>query len=185
MTECPHCMPAAGQEIPLRDGRTVCIRPVRPTDGPLFYGYFDGLSAQSRDFMHGWTNINGPEHAEPTAQKAATDDHCALMVVTNETPEQMIAYCWIDGLKNMEIPMLGIGIIDAYHEAGLGKVLMRRTLAYARELGVPRVQLGVFADNARAMHVYEKVGFRAEPSLPPKVFDGRTEIYMVVETAKI
>jgi RimJ/RimL family protein N-acetyltransferase len=47
---------------------------------------------------------------------------------------------------------------------------------------VPPIQLGVFEDNARGSHVYEKVGFRLGPALRAEVFDGRTEVYMVAET---
>jgi ribosomal protein S18 acetylase RimI-like enzyme len=80
------------------------------------------------------------------------------------------------------MPMLGIGIIDAYHEAGLGRVLLRTMMAFAGEMGYPQIRLGVFTDNARAVHVYRKVGFVDDPSMPAKDFDGRTELYMVAET---
>ena len=41
--------------------------------------------------------------------------------------------------------------------------------------------LGVFADNRRAIHVYESVGFQLDPAFPARDFDGRSELYMVVE----
>lgn len=167
--------------IILRDGREVRIRPVQSGDTELFLDYFDGLSPESRDFMHGWEHLGGRQQAESFAHSVQSPDHCAAMA-TAGMPERMVGYCWIDGVQSMTIPMLGIGLIDAYHEIGLGSHLLRWMIAHAGTLGIARVQLGVFSDNARAMHVYEKAGFRSDPSLPPKIFGARTEVYLVVDT---
>ncbi|CUX27425.1 GNAT family N-acetyltransferase [Rhizobium oryzihabitans] len=54
---------------------------------------------------------------------------------------------------------LGIGILPPHRDRGLGARLMRRALDAARELGLHRVELCVHADNARAIALYEKIGF--------------------------
>jgi ribosomal protein S18 acetylase RimI-like enzyme len=176
--------PAAGTTRALRlaDGRFVWIRRVRPSDAPLFETYFPGLLEQSRDYMHGWSGPQActPEHAQALAARAASGDHVAVAVLAPGLGgERMVGYCWIDGLAGDDVPMLGIGITDDYHEVGLGKRLLRLMLAEAGRLGFERVQLGVWQDNARALHVYEAVGFRPIPDRPAKVYDGRVELYMI------
>ncbi|UWU15708.1 GNAT family N-acetyltransferase [Rhizobium sullae] len=57
---------------------------------------------------------------------------------------------------------LGMGIIPAHRGQGLGLRLMETTLKQARECGIRRVELSVHADNARAIRLYEKVGFVSE-----------------------
>ena len=177
------------QRIRLNDGRTVRVRHARATDTELFLRFFAGLSAKKRDFMHGWSGAGActQEHAESLAAKTQGDDHCALVVLDRAPPhERIVGYCWIDGLGNNDpIPMLGIGVIDEYHEVGLGKSLLRLMIDQARTLGLDRIQLGVWADNPRAIHVYQSVGFETDPAIPAKDFDGRTEIYMVVATERI
>ena len=42
-------------QIRLLDERTVRVRPAWKSDAELFVVFFAGLSARSRDFMHGWT----------------------------------------------------------------------------------------------------------------------------------
>ncbi len=170
------------EQVPLRDGRSVDIRAGRADDGDRFLRFFDGLSAQSRDFMHGWTQACSPEFAGQLAARATAADHRAIVAVAEG---QIVGYCWIDGLHVNDMPMLGIGIIDAYHEAGLGRVLLRLMVEWAGELGAKQVRLGVFTDNARGIHVYRKVGFVDDPTMPAKVFDGRTELYMAVDTAAV
>jgi len=176
------------QGVRLNDGRTVRVRHARGSDTELFLGFFAGLSAKSRDFMHGWSGDKActREHAESLAAKTHADDHCAQVVLVRAPPhERIVGYCWIDGLGNNDaIPMLGVGVIDEYHKVGLGKALLRLMIDQARASGMDRVKLGVWADNLRAIHVYESVGFRTEPAIPAKNFDDRTELYMVVETEK-
>jgi ribosomal protein S18 acetylase RimI-like enzyme len=138
--------------------------------------------------MHGWSADTActPEHAEAVTAKTHADDHCALVLLDRAPPhERIVGYCWIDGLGNKDaIPMLGIGIIDEYHEVGMGKALLLLMIEQARMLGLDRIKLGVWADNPRAIYVYQGVGFQTEPTLPAKEFDGRAEIYMVVATGR-
>jgi isopenicillin-N N-acyltransferase-like protein len=176
-----HSLPEE-RDLRLRDGRTVSFRPVRPDDGEMFHGFFSGLSAQSRDFMHGWSGLHSREHGESLALKVRCSDHYAVIAVPAGTAERIAGYCWLDGVHTADMPMLGIGIVDEFHEVGLGRLLLRTMIDHARRLGWPRLRLGVWADNARALHVYRSVGFQEDPSKPPRDFNGRTELYLVVET---
>ncbi|ANS75073.1 hypothetical protein AWM70_11045 [Paenibacillus yonginensis] len=46
---------------------------------------------------------------------------------------------------------------------GYGQEAMRRMVEYGfRELGLHRIHLGVYSFNPRALHVYEKIGFKHE-----------------------
>ncbi|MGV1949533.1 GNAT family N-acetyltransferase [Agrobacterium vitis] len=58
--------------------------------------------------------------------------------------------------------VLGMGIIDGYRGAGLGKRLIETTLAASWAIGLHRVELDVHADNDRAIRLYESVGFVRE-----------------------
>ena len=56
---------------------------------------------------------------------------------------------------------LGIAITAKKQNAGLGQEAVRAVVEYAMDqLDLNRVFLKVFPDNARAIHVYEKCGFR-------------------------
>ncbi|MGK6312489.1 N-acetyltransferase family protein [Neorhizobium sp. DT-125] len=57
---------------------------------------------------------------------------------------------------------LGMGIVPAHRDKGLGRRLITATLDAARTLGLHRVELDVHADNPRAIALYEKVGFVRE-----------------------
>jgi ribosomal protein S18 acetylase RimI-like enzyme len=168
--------------IQLRDGRMVRLRLAQPGDAALFKGYYDGLSAKSRDFMHGWTGLDPVRHGELLALKTRSSDHVAIVVSVATAAEKIIGYCWLDGLVGQPIPMLGIGINDDFHKTELGRILLRTILSLAKQAGISLVRLGVWTDNSRAMHLYRSVGFNDDPRMPTRDFDGRTELYMVAET---
>lgn len=57
---------------------------------------------------------------------------------------------------------LGMGVLPAYRGRGLGRRLVQTTLKAAQETGFVRIELDVYEDNARAIALYEKVGFARE-----------------------
>jgi RimJ/RimL family protein N-acetyltransferase len=57
---------------------------------------------------------------------------------------------------------LGMGLLPAYRGRGLGRTLLDATLAQAFRSGFVRVELDVRADNARAIALYDRVGFVRE-----------------------
>jgi len=57
---------------------------------------------------------------------------------------------------------LGMGIVPSYRGRGLGLKLINATVAQARKDGFVRIELFVHSDNARAIALYDKVGFVRE-----------------------
>jgi len=172
----------AYRQLRLRDGRKVYARAVQASDADLLVAYFDAVSQENRDFMHGF-RFNR-ENAE--AITADPDDNAwrRVVVVDRAEPgERIVGYSWITPTRETpeRKPFLGIGLVDEFTNAGLGQALLRLMIRDAGQvLGLARLWLGVWADNPRAIRAYEAVGFRQDPEMPPKDFDGRKELYMVV-----
>lgn len=57
---------------------------------------------------------------------------------------------------------LGMGVLPDYRGRGIGESLLRACLAKARTRGITRVELAARADNARAIRLYERLGFVRE-----------------------
>jgi RimJ/RimL family protein N-acetyltransferase len=69
---------------------------------------------------------------------------------------------------------LGMGIVPAYRGRGLGLRLVQAVLDEARRSGFVRIELDVHADNARAIALYERIGFVREGVARDAVFvDGQ------------
>lgn len=55
----------------------------------------------------------------------------------------------------------GIVITEKMQDKGYGKEALKRSVEYGfNDLGLSRIFLGVYADNPRAIHVYEQCGFK-------------------------
>ena len=77
----------------------------------------------------------------------------------------------------------GISILKEYCNQGLGKYMLDIALDQAKKNGFEQVELGVFEDNLRAIHLYEKCGFE-KVGIQPRAYklkDGtyRNEIQMM------
>jgi RimJ/RimL family protein N-acetyltransferase len=71
---------------------------------------------------------------------------------------------------------LGMGLLPAWRGRGLGARLLDAALAGAAEIGITRVELEVFASNARAIALYERRGFvREGTKRGARVLDGVTD----------
>jgi RimJ/RimL family protein N-acetyltransferase len=60
---------------------------------------------------------------------------------------------------------LGMGLLPEWRNRGVGRRLLEATLAQARRSGFKRVELDVYADNPRAIALYEKAGFVREGTI--------------------
>lgn len=77
----------------------------------------------------------------------------------------------------------GISIRENVCGLGLGTIMLREVIEQAGHTGFEQLELEVFADNPRAIHLYEKMGFQRLGVLPRacKLKDGtyRDEIQMI------
>ena len=62
--------------------------------------------------------------------------------------------------------MLGISLKDGFRDAGIGQEMMKELDIHARRLGIEYLALEVYGINERAIHVYEKMGYKKIGAYP-------------------
>ena len=62
--------------------------------------------------------------------------------------------------KRAHVAQFGIFICDGYRNLGLGTAITKEFSEIAKKRGFEILQLSVFANNTRALHVYKKCGFK-------------------------
>ncbi len=86
-------------------------------------------------------------------------------------------------LKCRHRGMFGISIRQEFCDCGLGSLMLGECLKIAKSTSFEQIELGVFVDNVRARHLYEKIGFKQVGIMPRafKLKDGtfRDEVHMV------
>ena len=57
---------------------------------------------------------------------------------------------------------LGMGVLKEYRRQGIGTRLLEKAITEAKECGLERIELDVYASNTPAINLYEKWGFNHE-----------------------
>lgn len=70
--------------------------------------------------------------------------------------------------RSKHAAVLGVTIKGTYREEGIGKALMEILIDGAKTLNLRMLELGCFANNPRALHLYEKFGFKEVGRIPGK-----------------
>lgn len=86
-------------------------------------------------------------------------------LVAVDSDGRVVGWCDIErrGAEGFRhVGRLGIGLLEAARGRGLGRRLMWEAVEAARRHGIERVELEVFASNARAIALYESLGFQRE-----------------------
>ncbi len=80
---------------------------------------------------------------------------------------------------------LGIAALKEYRGLGIGLEMMKTLVREGRKAGLKTVQLEVFENNAQAIHVYEKAGFRRVGRVPKKIRRGSRFIDAVLMATEL
>jgi GNAT superfamily N-acetyltransferase len=101
---------------------------------------------------------------KPTAHwlHALAEPACSChSLLVAEDAKQVVGWCRIfpgEDAGTRELT-LGVGLLPAYRDRGVGTALVRQSLEWARDAGHGQVRLTTHPDNARAIHVFTRCGF--------------------------
>jgi len=179
-------------------GLALTCRPITPQDHLLLGAYFLNLSETTRD-------LYGPHPFD----QATADQLCAeinyadtirlIATIPNAALEKVIAYFILQlGVPPAEIEryaqtnialdpqadcLVAPSVADAYQNQGVGSPVMRHVFEVARRLGRKHIVLlgGVYVTNERAVHYYQKAGFRTVGTFIAPWASGRVSYDMVLE----
>lgn len=143
----------ADKVLQTRSGTEIRVRPLRQGDGPLLQTFNARLSAATRNRF---------------LPHAYDDDTVARVIARAESGEDRVyialagdavaGYFFLWEFKD-PVPVLGIGIADAYHGQGLGPTFMEFLIEDAKAAGRDGIELTTVPGNERAFALYRKVGF--------------------------
>lgn len=141
-------------------GPPVVFRPLEITDGPLLADFYATLG--ERDKIYFAPHPLDDEYAEQAARGAA-DPHRMTIVATQMCDEcgqtLLLGYIFITERGPGEPWWLGICVRTGYRNHGIGRNLFQHLFAVARAAGVESIGLNMHRENARALHLYQSMGF--------------------------
>ena len=140
----------------MSESRTkVTVRFFNDADVARIPAFFEGVSEASRHFFH--PHSFDREAVAEIAEGIRDPDSVHVGAFSGE---KLIGHVWYARKGGKPYPGLGIGIVDAFHNQGIGKRLMQRIEGIARERGERGLSLSCYPENHRALRVYAKQGYR-------------------------
>lgn len=92
--------------------------------------------------------------------RAESDREVMLLAVVND---KIVATAGISAVGNKHKVRhraeFGINVVKEYWGLGIGKAMMKACVQCAKNAGYQQLELEVVADNQRAFHMYQSIGF--------------------------
>jgi acyl-CoA synthetase (NDP forming)/GNAT superfamily N-acetyltransferase len=151
-------------QVVLRDGSTVCVRPVETTDREGLLSFLEGMSIESRwlRFFTAGADLHGT--AKWAAEAASR--HGVGLVATTGDPPTIVAHAAYEPLDG-DRAEVAFEVADALRGHGLGTILMAHLAAVARGDGVSQLVADVLPENRRMLEVFREAGFPTEVTPTP------------------
>ncbi|RBP44502.1 RimJ/RimL family protein N-acetyltransferase [Roseimicrobium gellanilyticum] len=137
------------------------VRPIQVADIPDFHRVLDGV-CRERKYL---AMLEAPplEGTESFVRNNVQMDHPQFIALVNG---QLAGWC--DALPGesthgtAHIGHLGMGVAKPFRRQGLGAKLMHAVLDKARDKGMVKIELEVYASNTGAVTLYQRFGFEEE-----------------------
>lgn len=152
------------KDIILKNGETCRIRRMEKADAQALLDYFATVCGET-DFLSfgpGEFGIN-LEQEEEFIEEQGKQKNCLSLLA--EVQGKIIATLNFRGGKRprmVHVGDFGICVSREYWGYGIGAALIQTLIDWSREAGIRKINLGVRTDNACAIHLYKKLGFKEE-----------------------
>jgi len=154
-------------ELPGISGERIVVRRLGEGDGPALQRFNAGLGKETRSVFlpHAYDDSTVAEYI----RRSQTNEDRTYVALSGG---EIVGYFFLWEITNPNA-LLGIGVADAYQNRGLGTEMMRILIEDARALGLQGLELTTVLDNARAFHLYQKMGFQYLRDVDNVAGDGR------------
>lgn len=164
----------------LPNGSAVTLRLLNAADGEAMAEFYADIPMEHIRFYCPYPL----DHAQALTNAAKANSPTEVVLVAETAEGRIAGYAWYRWSKPDDARSgFGICIRPAWQEHRLGRALMTRLLAIARQVGPPIMGLTVQLANVRAVKLYTSMGFavvreQTRQADPARGFAEEPEYYM-------
>jgi acetyl coenzyme A synthetase (ADP forming)-like protein len=156
---CAIGFPHRPGDVVLRDGSTVRIRAMEPSDDQALFALFESLSEESR-WLRFLSVAKGAALAAE-ARREANLDRTVGLVALSGSPERVVGHAFYAGIDDQHAEV-AFTIADEYQKRGLGTLLLCQLAEIATTNGIHTFVAEVAAANLAMLKVFRESGFPVE-----------------------
>lgn len=149
----------------LKDATSCSIRSTREQDAPALHAHLVAVAGDGEFVVTLPDEVPTPEELRRKIRRHAAGPNDLNLVAT--LPSGLIVGDLLaTGGERRRVNhkiRFGLSVAKDFRDKGVGRAMIVALLAWARtHPTIEKVDLGVFASNLRAIHLYESLGFREE-----------------------
>lgn len=145
----------------------IIIREAKAEDAEDLLKYMKKIGGETNNLTYGSEGMSITIEQEADFLEGIEDDpHSVFYCAWKEN--ELIGTVNLSGLprRMSHRAEMGISVLKAEWNSGVGSMLMQHLIEYAKNNGVEIINLEVRSDNLAAIHLYEKYGFIKTGSIP-------------------
>lgn len=152
----------------------IIIREAVPADAGKLIEYMKAIGGESGNLTYGEEGLPLTVGQEERFLQSVQEDEHSVFFCAWRGPD-LVGTANLSGLprRMSHRAELGIAVRRPEWGRGIGTMLLRRIIEYAKAHGIEIINLDVRSDNASAIHLYEKFGFRKTGTVPAYFRIGR------------
>ncbi len=162
-----------------KDGRRYQIRHIHWSDLDQSLGFINSLVEAKAEIAR-IKPVSREEEEDWLRRELENEERGVARHYLAEMEHRVIANSQLnrgrEELGQRHLASLGIAVRTGYWDQGIGGTMMKLMIEDAAQWGIKILILDVFATNQRAIHVYEKSGFREVGRIPKGIY--RDERYI-------
>lgn len=169
-----------------KDGREVLLRPPRWEDLDDLLDFINSLVEEGADILRN-QKVTRDEEADWLGRKLADMEKGNLFWLVAEVDSTVIASSELKTGTgySRHVGTIGVGVKRDYRDVGVGTELLKALISHAKTIGLELLTLTVSSSNTRAIHVYERIGFKETGRIPHSLFKNGTYRDSIIMTKKL
>jgi RimJ/RimL family protein N-acetyltransferase len=140
------------------------VRPARPRDARSFLHLYRVVIAEER-FIRTEDLGTNDRAARRRFRMPPNDSSANLVAVAGDAVIGSLGISREDQPVTRHVASLGMMVAPGWRRRGVGSALMREAIAWAKRVGVEKLELSVYPDNAAAIALYRSFAFEEEGRL--------------------
>lgn len=147
------------QTVTAPDGTEIFLRPIRPEDEPALQAFFHKLSSDDVRMRY-FTQMRELRHQVAARLTQIDYDRAmAFVALPSRDAEDIWGVVRLDCDPDNRVGEYAVEVRSDIKGRGLGRLLMERLIAYARERGTGAIEGDVLAENRRMLQICAELGF--------------------------
>jgi len=161
------------QELELKDGLRLHVRPIRPEDEGLLQEAFARMSERSVYFRFFSPLKQLPEQMARNLARVDYDQRFALVATTHQPDrkEHIVGVARYDRAPGTDTAEVAVAVVDDHQRRGVGAGLLSLICQVAREHGIRHFSLIVLPENQSMLALLRRLGWIHQARLKGGVYE--------------